>query len=312
MKHLYNISVYDSGTAEVLLPGFDGTELLTGYSNVPEGFFGKASAIHLPYATDWYSIWTGRERVSEDIPKEDVVYYHYGHDREEIIGNVRKAMTCAEVLHPAYGVIHAGCANIRELLKLDYSDSDRDVLSVFAEIINAAVSEFPNGEPPFKLLFENQWWPGLRMLDNSNFQTLSEKIEFSNWGLCLDTGHLLVTTKDSKEDRQAAELLMKIFDRYSDDMLDSIMTVHLHTNNCYDYISRYKEPDHEIKDIHELIDMGYGHVCSMDQHRPFSDPVAVGLVDRLRPEYVTHEMGAAAQEDKIRDCLQQLSLFKKI
>lgn len=310
IRHLTNHSVYSlSGEWPDLIPG-DGIELLTGYSPVPEHCFGDTVSVHLPYSTDWYSVWTGRLEVPEDTPDDTARFIFYGRDREGIVDSLRTSMEIAAPLRPAYAVLHAGSANLNELLAQSYSDSDDDVLDAFAEAVNRAVSDFPGGEPPFRILFENQWWPGLRMLDGRNYRRLCDRIEFENWGLCLDTGHLLVTTQGSKDECQAVEMLLGIFDRYPKDMIDSIMTVHLHVNTSAGYISNYHVPDgYYDMSLDDRLTEGYRFVCGMDRHLPFTVRGASDLIDRLDPDYVTHEMGAVSREDFARDYRTQRSLF---
>ena len=292
-----------------LLPG-DGFELLTGYSEVDPSMYPEAVSVHLPYAVDWYSVLTGRLEISEDLTDADVQFFSYGRDRDSIVENIRGCIECAAPLKPAYGIMHAGSATMKEFFSKTYSDRDEDVLSVFAEIMNEAVSVFPGGEPPFKLMFENQWWPGLRMLDGKDYKTLKDKIEFENWGLCLDTGHLLVTTQRSKDELQAIDLLMEIFEGYPQDMLDDIGTIHLHVNSSADYIKNYDAPkDFQKMSIGDRLKLGYGFVGGMDQHKPFSVKEVRRITDSLKPDYVTHEMGAPDTDEREKQYHQQRSLF---
>lgn len=309
-KHLRNFSVYAApGETLDLRPG-DGIELLTGYSPVEDRFRRDTVSVHLPYCTDWYSVWAGRDVIPEGTPDDDVRYIFYGRDREEIIDSVRRSIEIAAPLGPEYGVIHAGSANIGELLSPVYTDRDEDVLRAFAEILNQAVSGFKGGEPPFRLELENQWWPGLRMLDGSNYRTLCNELEFENWGLCLDTGHLMVATQEAFEECQSIDLLLGIFDRYPADMIDAVDVMHLHCNTSGGYIANYNVPDGFYEwGVNERISEGYGFVCGMDRHLPFSRKEAVRLVERLNPQYVTHEMGAVDPAENHTHYLHQRALF---
>ena len=201
-KHLMSHSVYASAeeVAGGHIQGLDGIELLTGYEPVDASFFGSSVSVHLPYAVDWYAAWTGVRKVPDDISDRDIRYLFYGRDRKEIINNLKLAMDNASAIDPAYAVLHACNANFDEILEYEYSDDDERILSAFVEMVNEVVSLFPKGEPPFKILFENLWWPGLNMLDDRGFRLIEKKIEFENWGLCLDTGHLMVSTKRSREE----------------------------------------------------------------------------------------------------------------
>lgn len=312
MKHLINDSVYAPPGAEIFpIQECDGVELLTGYSRVETRHMNGAVSVHLPYSTDWYSIWSGRSKVPDRLSEEDARFISYGRDRSSIIESFRLAIEIASDVRPEYGVLHAGSANFDELLSGTYSDSDEDILRAFAEAINTAVSQFPKGEPPYRILFENQWWPGLRMLDGRNYRTLCNHIEFENWGLCLDTGHLLVTTKKAFEEEQSVGLLEEIFSAYPSDMIDSIMTMHLHVNLSGPYLSEAHTVDGFTGlDTMERLRLGYRHVCNMDRHLPFSVRDVTKLTDIIKPEYVTHEIGEPDLSMKKILYSQQRSLFR--
>ena len=310
MRHLICNSVYSGidGLESMLCPG-DGVELLTDYEPVPEKFRGPVS-VHLPYAIDWFGIWSGRREVSEDVPDDLVKYIYYGKDRQQIIDNVRRSIEIASTECPAYGVLHACSANFDELYAHDYSDSDTEVVSAFADIVNQAVSEFPDGEPPFKLAFENLWWPGLRLTDSSGFHYLQDHLEFDNWGICLDTGHLLVALKGASNEAEAVEMLNRTVDGYPKEMIDRIIAMHLHVNTSKGYIASFREPEGFYDKGHMgRYSSAYPHVTSMDQHMPFTDRDIVELVDRLSPSFVNHEMGAVDAAERVSQYKIQRGLF---
>lgn len=304
MKHLVNYSIYSESKEYPRLINGDGLELLTGYSDLNPSTWPKVFAVHLPYAIDWYSVWSGRIKACDD----QVLFTHYGKDRESIIDAVRTGIKCAAQIKPAYGVFHAGSANLNELLNEKYSDPDQKVLSALAEIVNTVVSEYPNQEPPFRIHFENQWWPGLKLLDDKNFKFLCNKLEFDNWGLCLDIGHLLVTTQKSENEIQAINLLREIFQNYPPEMIDAINTIHLHYNNSSGYIKRYDKTKFYDSPYAERLKIGYDFVCGMDMHKPWSIKDVRKIIDILKPDFITHEMSSFGEKLQ-KDYEQQRSLF---
>ncbi|MFA5453323.1 MAG: hypothetical protein WC248_07100 [Candidatus Methanomethylophilaceae archaeon] len=313
-KHLICHSVYTpiEEVAGNPIQGLDGVELLTGYEPVDASFLDLSTSVHLPYATDWYAAWTGVRKVSDDIPDEDVRYLFYGREKKDIINNLKLAMDNATVVDPAYAVLHACNANLDEILAYDYSDDDEKILSVFIEMVNEVISLFPNGEPPFKILFENLWWPGLKMLDDKGFRLIEKKIEFENWGLCLDTGHLMVSTKRSREEKSSIQILERIFENYPKEMIDRIITMHLHQNTSADFMKTYsRDPNYLRLGTIDRLNVAYGYIFKMDEHRPFTLKEATHLVDIIKPKYVTHEMGAVDILARIRDFKQQRALFQK-
>ncbi len=292
MRHLLSHTVY--GGTEVFGDdpygflggiGADGLELLTSYEAPDPWYRGIAESVHLPYATDWMAAWESRPY---DLDDELSLYYTLGRSREDVVANVRRAIDAASDIAPAYGVFHASNGSLEELCLRRYTVDSRKVLSEFSEMMNSVVSGFPGGEPPYRILFENLWWPGLRMTDESDFRYLSNRIEFENWGICLDTGHLMNCLPVTTE-AEGIDALLDIFYGYSRDLIDSIRTVHFHWSASGSYRESFEEwrPD---GDLAGFIASAYPHITEIDRHLPFTDPRCAELLDVLEPDYVTHEM----------------------
>ncbi|MDR2698227.1 MAG: sugar phosphate isomerase/epimerase, partial [Candidatus Methanoplasma sp.] len=220
--------------------GCDGIELGTLFEKVPPGYKGISPSVHLPFATDWYSGWIGSADLGE-FDETNVKYVMFGRDRDETVSNIRTAIENAAEIGPAYGVFHASSANLDEVMLRQQTDNSRDVLREFCEMMNRVVSAFKGGEPPFKLAFENLWWPGLKLRDPWEYKLLDSRLEFGNWGFCLDTGHLMNTLPDAYDEETCIERLLEIFGRYPDDMKDRIGTVHLHLSTSAEYRDTFEE-----------------------------------------------------------------------
>ena len=234
-------------------------------------------------------------------------FYMFGRDRDEVIGSVSEAIRCAAVLEPAYGVFHAGNGDIRELISRGSSLDDGRVIDAYAEMVNSVVAGFPGGEPPFRILFENLWWPGLKLTDGRDFRRLESRIEFGNWGICLDTGHMMNCLPDIVTEQDGIDALEGIFSRYPDDLIDRVVTVHLHWSASFPYRNSFEER-RPGDDIMAFITQAYGHISSIDQHMPFDDPRCLRLTDILKPEFVTHEM-PGSKAGMLEDFRTQRSLF---
>ena len=316
MNHLLNISVYHSQEDLAKAIAFcrdgryvDGLELLTGYEPVDTSYKDVVGSVHLPYASDWYGPATGKRPADESLDPELLRYRYYGRDRSEISDALYTAMDAAAPLDPAYGVLHAGSASMDELLCYDYSDDDLDVIDVFADVLNQAVSRFPGGEPPFTLALENTWWPGFRAESSKGFKRLASKLEFDDWGLCIDTGHLLFSLKGSDDEAEAIEILNRAADGYSEGMLSRIITMHLHLNVSRKVHRTLCDDNCARLPLEERISRAYKLIGNIDQHRPFSDPAILDYIERLDPDFIVHEMGEVKLEDQIRDHICQRSLF---
>ena len=282
MRHLLSYTVYDRDgalgedmRATLDSIGADGLELLTSYDHPDPCFRGVTESVHLPYATDWMAAWEGRPY---DMDDESARFYMFGRSREDVVSNVADAIRYASELDPAYGVFHAGDGPLDGLMVRDTGLDSRRVLDEMAEMMNTVVASLPGGEPPFRILFENLWWPGLRLLDDSDFRRLESRLEFERWGVCVDTGHMMNCLPDIYTEQDGIAALE-------------------------DYVE--KRPG---DDIISYISEAFGHISRIDQHMPFSDPRCNRLLEILRPEYVTHEM-PGSKAGMLEDFRQQRSLL---
>ncbi len=311
MKHLLCDSVYADRTVAPMIPSEDGIELLTGFGAVPSEYTDGVVSVHLPYSTDWYGIWSGKRKVSDDVDGGSISFMYYGSDREEIVSNIVKMIHVADELHPPYGVFHACSANFDELMERKYSETDSEVTEALAEILNE-VSSSLGGEMPFELALENLWWPGLRMTDSSGYRYLEKHLEFDNWCICLDTGHLLLSAGGSYDEEGSIDLLNRVADSYPKDMIDRIHAIHLHNNTSKQILDSHIPPEGFLELGHmKRYSAAYPYVCSIDQHRPFTDPEIVDFVERLSPEYINHEMGVPDPVKRVSDYMIQRSLFRR-
>ena len=311
MRHLLSYTVYelepvlgDDPRATLDSIGADGLELLTSYDHPDPFYRGITESVHLPYATDWMAAWDGHPYEMDD---ESSRFYMFGRTRDGIVSNVTSAIRYAAELEPAYGVFHAGDGPLDQLIVREPDMDGMRVLDEMAEMMNTVISGFPGGEPPFRILFENLWWPGLRLLDASDYRRLESRLEFDDWGICLDTGHMMNCLPDICSQSDGIEALLKVFSGYPEDMVDRIETVHFHWSASYPYRSTFEERT-PGDDLMSYISDAFSHITRIDQHMPFDDPRCLELIDLLRPEYVTHEM-PGSKAGMLEDFRQQRSLF---
>lgn len=310
MKHLLSYSVYQDvsffGEHPLeLLEGMscDGLELLTSYDPPPSDLSDLSPAVHLPYAPNWLAAWEDRP---EDMPDLDSLYYMYGRSREELIRNVCRAIDMAALVDPAYGVFHAGNVDTAEIYHRTYSRPDSYVLREFCEMVNEVAAVLPGGEPPFKILFENLWWPGLRLTDDSGYRYIRDHVEFENWGICLDTGHLMSCLPTVSEE-DGIERLLEIFDGYCADLIDSIVDVHFHWSASYEYRSTFEERELDCP-VSRFVADANSHVLRIDRHLPYSSSRCNELLDALKPDFVAHEM-PGSETGVLEDYRKQRSLL---
>ena len=322
MEHLFGISAYQfdldtyggmhEAIRKVMNAGGDGVELLTGYFQPDAAFKGVAKGIHLPYATDWYSVWTGDTGYIDHMDDDGARYMSYGRDRDEMVHTLVSAIGHASVLSPAYGVFHASNVRMGEVMGFTYSDKNEDVLRAVAELLNRTAASFPEGEPPFTIVLENLWWPGLTMTDDIGFRILDDALEFSNWGLCLDTGHLMNSLGHCRYEEEGIRDVLDTVRSYPAEMKDKIHVVHLHMSLSADHRERcIRDPVRPVTVTDgDMMSRAYEHVCKIDQHRPFTDTSCKEIVRTVSPKYLTHEISAPSASERISGFAGQRSLFR--
>ena len=313
MKHLFSYSVYQGmelfGDEPATTLGSlrcDGLELLTAFSPVDPVYAGLTAAVHLPYAPDWLAAWEERPYEADE---ETSLYLMYGRSRAQLLDNIYRCIESAEPLHPAHGVLHACNANLPEVRKRSSSIDDDRVILAFCEMVNEVASRFPGGEPPFKIVFENLWWPGLRLNGNRGFDLLSRRMEFDNWGICLDTGHLMNCIPGILTEQDGIDAVTRIVSGYGDELISRISTVHFHFSASGEYRATFPEEDFGGS-VEDFYWGAYKHVSAIDQHRDFSDPACVSIIDIVQPEFVVHELPGKIN-GPLNDFRQQRSLFDR-
>lgn len=317
MKHLTSWSVFEKfedipGDGDLgrklTSMGIEGLELFTLFEPVDLSYYRvpEVVSVHLPYAIDWHSAWEGRHYDSEG----DIRYFSFGRDRDEMVRNLKYAFDCAAPLHPAYGVLHAGNTDMRQVLSRKHKDDGGRVLRDFCELVNRTVSLYSDGEPPLKLAFENLWWEGLKLRSPSEWRILEDRLEFDNWGFTLDTGHLMNTIEEAYDEDSAIDGVLKIVDGYPQDMKDRICTMHLQLSTTAEYrrsfVTEQYDPDGDTK---VLFKKAYDHAGKIDQHRAFTSRRVREIVDAVMPDYITHELFGNLSGDRYGDIRRQRALF---
>jgi sugar phosphate isomerase/epimerase len=86
-----------------------------------------------------------------------------------------------------------------------------ETLDLCAEVVNAATAGTAYDG---LILFENLWWPGSFRLDSpEEYDYLLQRIDYPRCGIALDTGHLLNKNPALKDEREAADYLLRCIDK---------------------------------------------------------------------------------------------------
>lgn len=317
MKHLFNyacIAEYENELVQKGLTlqqfvqkiGMDGIEQFVYTTEPPVKSYGDISyGVHLLYWPTFMDFWlrkTKRLRSSFHNNDERNEYYNDALGREEWLGVIRKNIVAALSQNPEYLVWHVSDANHEEIFTWQFNYSDREVCAANADVFNLVADEIPETTT---VLFENLWWPGLRLTDTRTVKFFFEHIKHKNSGIMLDTGHLMNTNLKLKDEEQAVDYVCEVVDKLGS-YAELIKGVHLNCTLCGDYMrsTQYKLI------ANPTIAQVYAHISKIDESRPFTTKAAKKILQRINPLYVNHEFvykdldDLAAKVERQRMCLE--------
>ena len=114
----------------------------------------------------------------------------------------------------------------------------------------------------------------------------------------LDTGHLMNTNPDLKDEEEAADYVCRTVENLGE-LAERIKGVHL---SCSLSGAYQKSFVHKYDRRTTFADM-YKHIVQIDQHQPFRTKAARRILDFIQPKYITHEMiysSLAELEEKLK------------
>mgnify|MGYP001327117586 FL=1 len=196
--------------------------------------------------------------------------------------NIRANIKAALVEKPEYLVWHVAECTLEEVFTFKFEHSDMEIVTAAAAVFNRVADEVPED---VLVLFENLWWPGLRLTDPAVVHAFFEKIKHKNVGIMLDTGHLMNTNPELQTEQDGIEYILKTVKALGEDR-KLIRGLHLNCSLSGDYVKTFERVfDSESSNIERM-----KHVIKIDQHRPFTDKAVQKLLRFIKPDYVVHEL----------------------
>jgi len=261
----------------------DGVEMFVYQKMGIEDTTGTIGA-HLRYWPSWLGFWQhDQERVKSELPTEkDIKAYYGATSPEQWLDVIRDNIEEALKLRPQYLVWHISEASMEELYTLKFKYSDIQVVKSAAEVFNAVADIIPGN---VKVLFENLWWPGLRLTDEQVVKAFFKDIRRKNVGIMLDIGHLANTNATlSCED----DIVKYTFETIKDlgECAKYIKGIHLSKSLSGKYMNNFirEFPEHSSFAKH------YKHITNIDQHIPFTSANLEKLIKTINPDYLVHEL----------------------
>lgn len=297
VKYLFNYPVIDWYEKELQLMGqslgeyvasmkLDGIEQLIYDNNMILKYKESTIGVHLEYWSYWIDFWWNNQQRLDYIfeSNEEKKHYYKAQNIYEWIKYIKKNITLALNLKPQYLVWHVSEANVQEIFTYNFYYNDRQVLLATSEVFNEVAKIIPDN---VLILFENLWWPGLRLNSMENVVYFFEKLKHNNVGIMLDTGHLMNTNINLTSELEASIFIKDIVNNLGS-FASLIKGVHLNCSLSGQYQKKFIEQQFKFCefDKHRL----WEHITKIDKHEIFQTKAPSFLIDYIQPQYVVHEL----------------------
>lgn len=297
VKYLFNYPVIDWYEKELQLMGqslgeyvasmkLDGIEQLIYDNNMILKYKELTIGVHLEYWSYWIDFWWNNQQRLDYIfeSNEEKKHYYKAQNIYEWIEYIKKNITLALNLKPQYLVWHVSEANVQEIFTYNFYYNDRQVLLATSEVFNEVAKIIPDN---VLILFENLWWPGLRLNSMENVVYFFEKLKHNNVGIMLDTGHLMNTNINLTSELEASIFIKDIVNNLGS-FASLIKGVHLNCSLSGQYQKKFIEQQFKFCefDKHRL----WEHIIKIDKHEIFQTKAPSFFIDYIQPQYVVHEL----------------------
>lgn len=297
VKYLFNYPVIDWYEKELQLMGqslgeyvasmkLDGIEQLIYDNNMILKYKELTIGVHLEYWSYWIDFWWNNQQRLDYIfeSNEEKKHYYKAQNIYEWIEYIKKNITLALNLKPQYLVWHVSEANVQEIFTYNFYYNDRQVLLATSEVFNEVAKIIPDN---VLILFENLWWPGLRLNSMENVVYFFEKLKHNNVGIMLDTGHLMNTNINLTSELEVSIFIKDIVNNLGS-FASLIKGVHLNCSLSGQYQKKFIEQQFKFCefDKHRL----WEHIIKIDKHEIFQTKAPSFLIDYIQPQYVVHEL----------------------
>lgn len=261
--------------------------------------------VHLNYWPYWMDFWLKKsKRIKQHFPtiKARNEYYGQAMNTDEWLSIIRRNIGTALEAKPEYLVWHVAEANNEEIFTYQFNYTDREVLSAAKNIFNAVADEIPADT---LVLFENLWWPGLRLTDVNQVKYFFDGLNHKNVGIMLDTGHLMNTNTELKSEAEGIQYICQTVKNLGE-YKNLIKGIHLN----YSLSGSYQK-EHTNIPLSQIDSKAiWQHITSIDQHKPFTVDAVKEIINLINPEYIVHELSYQDLNDMEQKVKQQIHLCR--
>lgn len=289
---------------------FDGFELIKFTDNDNISLKKYIKGYHMRFFPSWLELYL-EDFTSLYKELQDKKYFKSlcggEKSKEELIQYYKKELKIAKELEVEYVVFHACNIKVTEALTYDFKYSDMEVLDAVISLINEI---FEESNYKFKLLFENLWWPGLRLTNKEEIEYLLNKINYKNVGFILDTGHMINNNRNIKNSKEGIEYIKKNLEKLGE-YKNLIYGMHLNYSLSGEYVNKVIEENRKKKlGIEEIMNLIYKHINFIDYHDPFEDKGILEVINSLPLKYLVYELIANTKEELEAKIQRQENIFR--
>lgn len=293
--------------------GLDGVEGIWAGEDIPADFPPELLVgYHLTFFPDWLDFYRDDTKaLAEKYGTAETAYRYFGgRGAEHLLRLYREDLERARRLGAAYVVFHVSDTSNEESFTYKWRHSDREVLDATLEIVNELLPD--DSAYNFRFLMENQWWPGFTFTKPLDTAYLLERVNYSKRGIMLDTGHLLNCEHSLQTQADGVAFIQQMLDEHGE-LAQAICGLHLHYSLSGDYVRAHTgwlPAGYPKDDPWAQSELSYRQVQSIDMHKPWTDSAVAEVVERIAPQFITHELSAWRPEEKLAAVrLQQAALL---
>jgi len=272
---------------------------------------GLTVGYHLAFWPDWVDFWHGDERALLRKFGNRAAYssFYGAESREGMVKQYLADMERAALLGAEYVVFHVSDVSIEESYTYQWEHTDEEVIDAACELLNLLTD---GRKWPFSILVENQWWPGFKFTDPRLTERLMNGLSFPDKGIMLDTGHLINTDPELKNEAEGIAYIHEMLDRHGE-LAEHIRGIHLNKSLSGEYVKSHTGIPCTLADgdYIERFGKNYSHILKIDRHEPWTEPLIAEVVERIDPKWLTHELAAGSVEQRILLAKVQIETLRK-
>lgn len=253
----------------------------------------KVVGRHMLFWPNWLDFWRSDRRnlLKEFGSEQNWREYYNAESLEGFIAGRRGELADAAAMGVQYVVFHVSHVRMEECYSGRYALSDREIVDAFSDMLNEALRGIKGN---FTVLFENHWFPGLRLTDGDLAMRLLDGIRWPEKGFVLDISHLINTGPVIENEPEAVRYMLNILNGLGG-AKDFIQAIHL--NSPVKRASAHNKKYDREGDFMDRLIAVMKHVGGMDPHGPFAHADIRRVIDAVKPEYLVYELKSESLEE---------------